>query len=125
MLPFLPFEGRNGGMVASDKMEDDESNLQEVGPETQISEVEPGIIIPVSPENPHENQYTKTRMMNDAISVGKSLLKSSFGVAGVIFTGIGSVLTTAAKIVGEKMMNLLVITLPTFKTPTFKTMCKF
>jgi len=98
----LAEESRNGGMVASDKMEGVESNPQEVGPETQISEVEPGIIIPVSSENLHENQYTKARMMNDAISVGKSFLKSSFGVAGTIFTGIGSVLTTAAKIVGEK-----------------------
>ena len=121
----LAEETRNGGMVTTDNMEGVAGNPQEVGPETQISEVEPGIITPVSSENAHENQYTKARMMKDAISRGKSFLKSSFGVAGTIFTGIGSVLTTAAKIVGKKVMNLLVITLPAFKTPTFKTMCKF
>ena len=41
-------------------------------------------------------------MMNDAISLGRSLLKTSLGVAGTIFTGIGKVMSTAANIVGEE-----------------------
>lgn len=113
----LANETTNGSVVTSENKEDDEINQQEVAPRTQINELEAELHLPVSPEtylvrknnqssdlseNPNDDQSTQARMMNDAISLGRSLLKTSLGVASTIFTGIGKVMSTAAKIVGEE-----------------------
>ena len=107
---------------ASLQIEDDQPN-----DETQINEPGIGDLVPVSQETnlvrmndestavsetqhdiPNrdtkenkEDDHPNVRRMNNAISLGKSFLTSTLGVAGVVFTGIGNVMTAAANIVGE------------------------